>query len=64
VLLLPNKDREYNNPVASFAICLSQAKCRTWANYAVTLSVSARALAVTTLPCWVSRSFIRPCLHV
>jgi len=58
VLLLRNKDQEHNNPLASFATCLcrQRSELRTCAN-------TCRGLAVTTLPWWASRSFIRPCLH-
>ena len=41
VLLLRNKDQEYNDTLASFAISLClQSKDRTWANCALALSVS------------------------
>jgi len=58
VLLLRNKDQEYNNPLAGFATCLccQRSELRTCAK-------RVGGLAVTTLPWWASRSFIRPCLH-
>jgi len=58
VLLLRNKDQEYNNPLASFATCL----CRQSSKLR-TCGERFGALAVTTLPWWASRSFTWPCLH-
>jgi len=64
VLLLRNKDQEYNNRLVSFATAsagkgsdMSEPRscgksCKRFGD-----------LAVTTLPWWTSRSFIRPCLH-
>jgi len=63
VLLLRNKDQEYNNPLASFAICI----CRERIGHERTATAHLRkhfgGLEVTTFPWWASRSFIRPCLH-
>jgi len=61
VLLLRNKDQEYNNPLASFAIASSGKE----SHKSELRSCAERfgGLAVTTLPWWASRSFIRPCLH-
>jgi len=56
VLLLRNKDQEYNNPLASFATCLCRQRESTCAK-------RVGDLAVTNLPWWASRSFIRPCLR-
>jgi len=58
VLLLRNKDQEYNNPLASFATCLCWQRSE-----GRTCVKRVRGLAVTTLPWWASRSFVRPCLH-
>jgi len=58
VLLLRNKDQEYNNPLASFATCL----CRQRSELRF-CAKGVGGLAVTTLPWWASRSFIWPCLH-
>jgi len=58
VLLLRNKDQEYNNPLARFASKGSDmSELRTCAK-------RFGGLVVTTLPWWASRSFIRSCLHV
>jgi len=58
VLLLRNKDQEYDNPQTSFATCLcwQRSELRTCAK-------RVGGLAVTTLLWWVLRSFIRLCLH-
>jgi len=58
VLLLRNKDQKYNNRLASFATCL----CWQMSELS-TCAKPVGGLVVTTLPCWASRSFIRPCLH-
>jgi len=58
VLLLRNKDQEYNNRLASFTTCL----CRQRSELR-TCAKRVGGLAVTTLPWRASCSFIRPCLH-
>jgi len=58
VLLLRNKEQEYNNPLASFATCLCRRRSEPR-----TCAKCVGGLAVTTLPWWASRSFIRPCPH-
>jgi len=61
VLLLSNKDQDYNNPLASFATCL----CRQRSDMSELRSCAKRfgGVAVATFPRWASRSFIRPCLQ-
>jgi len=47
VLLLRNKDQEYNNPLASFSTCLC------WQRIGLrTCAKRLGGLAVTTLPWW------------
>jgi len=57
VLLLRNEDQEHSNPLASSQpVCWQRSDLRTCAK-------RVGGLAVTTLPWWASRSFIRPYLH-
>jgi len=59
--LLRSTDQEDSNPLASCSTCL----CRQRIGHERTAQLREvfRGLAVTTLPWWHSRSFIRPCLH-
>jgi len=60
VLLLRNKDQEYNNPLTSFA----SAACLCWQRSELrSCAKRVGGLAVRSFPWWASRSFIRPCLH-
>jgi len=61
--MLHNKDQEYNNPLASFATCTCRQRIGPERTAQLRSAFRFRALTVTTLPWWASRSFIRPCLH-